>query len=60
MKAIQASKIQIGTIHDVEGSRFGSNVVEDIHIVHLPLVMRINEGIGSLRSSSVCIFTAPL
>ncbi len=37
MKLVQACEVDVSPIHDVEGSRFGKKLVEDIDVVQFPV-----------------------
>ena len=57
---IKAGKVDVATIHDVDGSGFRQEHIEGMNVVQLAI--RDVDKIGMLprRSSSVCIFTAAL
>ena len=43
MKAIQASEIKVGSVHNIEGSGLVDNFVQDVYIVEFA-IGNVNEG----------------
>ena len=56
----EAFEIDVGPIHDVEGTGLGADLVEDVDVVHCAVGNADQRGDVARRSSSVCIFTAAL
>ena len=58
---IKAGKVDVATIHDVDGSGFRQEHIEGMNVVQLAIRRSwIKLGMLPRRSSSVCIFTARL
>ena len=58
VKTVEPAKVDVGTVHDVEGSWFGQQQVQNIHVVSLPSLIWMNEGILPRRSKSLCSLIA--
>ena len=53
-------KIDIASMHDVEGSGFRRQMIENVQSCIFPSLMKIKDGMLPRRSSSVCSLIAAL
>ena len=60
MQHIKAGKVDVATIHDVDGSGFRQEHIEGMNVVQLAIRDVDKTRNVARRSSSVCIFTAAL
>ena len=59
MQRMKAGEIDIATIHNIDGTGFGEQQIERMHVGQFA-VRHVNEARDVAAQSRVCIFTAAL
>src|SRR5665213_3502583 len=58
VKAGEPIEVDVSTIHDVDGTRLGHQLIENIDVVKLAVAEKMKDGILPRKSKSVCSLTA--